>query len=93
MPGESKAFLFLTILLYEPNESEISRGGLEPHLSDPRTYYLCYRPVLDFKMLKAFRAVSVIFVLFIICISGPFMGRGPGTPVKIKTATDQPQCH
>lgn len=25
-------------------------------------------------MLKAFRAVSVIFVLFIICISGPVMG-------------------
>lgn len=58
---------------------------LEPHLSD--------RPVLGFKMLKAFRAVSVIFVLFIICLSGPVMGSVPGTPVKIKSATDQPQSH
>lgn len=45
-----------------------------PPLPDLFTYYLCYCQILDFKMLKAFRAVSVIFVLFIICISGPVMG-------------------
>lgn len=54
--------------------SEISRGGPEPPLPDLFTYYLCYCQILDFKMLKAFRAASVIFVLFIICISGPVMG-------------------
>lgn len=88
MLGEFKVFLFLIILLYEFNEFEIFRGGLEFYFLDSRTYYFCYRLVLDFKMLKVFRVVSVIFVLFIICISGLFMGRGFGMLVKIKIVID-----
>lgn len=61
---------------------------LEFYFLDSRTYYFCYCLVLGFKMLKVFRVVSVIFELFIICISGLFMGRGFGTLVKIKIVID-----
>lgn len=61
---------------------------LEFYFLDSRTYYFCYRLVLGFKMLKVFRVVSVIFVLFIICLSGLVMGSVFGTLVKIKFVID-----